>query len=186
MAVTPIVARTPLAPRSHNSSSRSHYKAKSHNYPIDSSDGFDEAFDRPNTENEDRRELERITQRLQELKAKLAAPKPKSKHKLISSPVPDSPASLVLLPKRAGRWKGRSPKTQNSTKKRNIDEVNERVVEGQSVRVRKTSKKLAEQKQADEELAEERTTKKAKTATKKKQKKKEEKAKSRLNANLKD
>ena len=76
----------------------------------------------------------------------MAAPKPKSKHKLISSPVSDSPASLVLLPKKIGQQKEQSLKTQNSAKKRNINEVNEKVIEGQSVRVRKTLKKLAEQK----------------------------------------
>ena len=73
-----------------------------HDYPDDGSDGSDEAFDRPNAENEDRRELEQITQRLQELKAKLAVPKLGSKHKLASSPLLDSPVSLVLPPKRAG------------------------------------------------------------------------------------
>jgi hypothetical protein len=157
-----------------------------HDYPDDSCDGSDEAFNKPNAENEDRRELERITQRLQELKAKLAAPKPASKHKLASSPMPDSPASLVLPPKRAGRWKGRPPKAQKSAEKRNVDEVNEGVVQGQSGRARKRSQKLAAQKQVEEELLEERTTKKAKTAARKEQKKKEERAKNRLNANLKD
>jgi hypothetical protein len=75
------------------------------------------------------------------------------------------------------------PKAQNSAEKRKVDEG---VTEGQSVRARKATQKLAAQKQAEEELVEERATKKLKTIAKKEQKKKEEKAKGRLNANLKD